>query len=197
ELDRGDRVAAASRGPPWLRRRRRQQQQPWGSRGDLLRTRIDWNKKSTRSRLQTVMWRKPVIEMRNRSRVMPRVYRRMRWALFPAQEKDEQSLGKDLNVLIGFGLFELQGSPGSPVDSEEDNWDVSDDEDHRSGEESDSSEEEVGRVPSRNTIGDVPLEWYKDEEHIGYDVAGRKIKKQARRDRIESFLAGVDDAKNW
>lgn len=31
---------------------------------------------------------------------------------------------------------------------------------------SDSSEDER---PARNTVGDVPLEWYKNEEHIGYD----------------------------
>ncbi|KAL0926735.1 hypothetical protein M5K25_002980 [Dendrobium thyrsiflorum] len=65
---------------------------------------------------------------------------------------------------------------------------------HHPAEESDSSEDEVA---PRNTIGDVPLEWYKDEEHIGYDIAGRKIKKHARKDKIESFLAGVDDSKNW
>ncbi|CAL9193902.1 ribosome biogenesis protein BOP1 homolog [Musa acuminata AAA Group] len=106
-----------------------------------------------------------------------------------ARGGDEESQPSD-----AASLSEDEGSQGSPVDSEEENGDVSDDEDHRSGEESDSSEEEV---PSRNTIGDVPLEWYKDEEHIGYDVAGKKIKKQARKDRIESFLAGVDDAKNW
>lgn len=49
----------------------------------------------------------------------------------------------------------------------------------------------------RNTIGEVPLEWYRDEEHVGYDVSGKKIKKQARKDKIESFLAGADNVKNW
>lgn len=61
-------------------------------------------------------------------------------------------------------------------------------------EESDSSEDEV---PSRNTIGDVPLEWYRDEEHIGYDVKGKKIKKKERQDKLDSFLASADDSKNW
>ncbi|KAI3521521.1 hypothetical protein L1887_10991 [Cichorium endivia] len=56
--------------------------------------------------------------------------------------------------------------------------------------ESDSSEDEVG---PRNTIGDVPLEWYK-EEHIGYDVAGKKIKKKERSDKVDSFLARTDDS---
>ncbi|CAK9147353.1 unnamed protein product [Ilex paraguariensis] len=61
-------------------------------------------------------------------------------------------------------------------------------------EESDSSEDEVA---PRNTIGDVPLEWYRDEEHIGYDLAGKKIKKKERQDKLDSFLASVDDSRNW
>jgi len=52
-------------------------------------------------------------------------------------------------------------------------------------------------VPSRNTIGDVPLEWYKDEAHIGYDLAGKKIKKKERQEKFDSFLASADDSKNW
>ncbi|XP_076926481.1 ribosome biogenesis protein BOP1 homolog [Bidens hawaiensis] len=60
--------------------------------------------------------------------------------------------------------------------------------------ESDSSEDEVG---PRNTIGDVPLEWYTDEEHIGYDVTGKKIKKKEKLDKLDSFLARTDDANSW
>ncbi|XVF00040.1 hypothetical protein REPUB_Repub03eG0252100 [Reevesia pubescens] len=65
---------------------------------------------------------------------------------------------------------------------------------HLAVDESDSSEDEVA---PRNTIGDVPLEWYKDEKHIGYDIAGKKIKKKERQDRLDSFLASADDSKNW
>ncbi|XP_068634739.1 ribosome biogenesis protein BOP1 homolog [Aristolochia californica] len=61
-------------------------------------------------------------------------------------------------------------------------------------EESDSSEDEV---ENRNTVGDVPLKWYEDEEHIGYDITGKKIKKQARKSKLDSFLAQADDSKNW
>jgi hypothetical protein len=35
---------------------------------------------------------------------------------------------------------------------------------------SESSEDEK---PPRNTVGTVPLEWYEQEEHIGYDRYGR------------------------
>ncbi|GAB4834115.1 Ribosome bioproteinsis protein 1 [Ancistrocladus abbreviatus] len=61
-------------------------------------------------------------------------------------------------------------------------------------EESDSSEDEVA---PRNTIGDVPLEWYKDEEHIGYDITGKKIKKKEKQDKLAKFLDRTDDSKSW
>ncbi|VVB03422.1 unnamed protein product [Arabis nemorensis] len=71
------------------------------------------------------------------------------------------------------------------------------DEDSEQGEvveESDSSEDEVA---PRNTVGDVPLEWYKDEKHIGYDITGKKITKKEKQDKLDSFLATMDDSKNW
>ncbi|KAF6150172.1 hypothetical protein GIB67_023127 [Kingdonia uniflora] len=60
--------------------------------------------------------------------------------------------------------------------------------------ESDSSEDEVA---PRNTIGDVPLKWYEDEEHIGYDITGKKITKQAKKDMLEHYIANADNSKNW
>ncbi|CAL4998536.1 unnamed protein product [Urochloa decumbens] len=92
-----------------------------------------------------------------------------------SEDDDEDSLS-----------FEDSGSgsgSGSDADSDE-----------AAAEESDSSEDEVA---PRNTVGDVPLEWYKDEEHIGYDIDGRKIKKRDREGRIEAYLKNADDAKNW
>ncbi|PKA45813.1 Ribosome biogenesis protein BOP1 like [Apostasia shenzhenica] len=85
---------------------------------------------------------------------------------------------------------DLEGSSGLSRDQGEEE----DDSYHSASEESDSSEDEVA---PRNTVGDVPLEWYKEEEHIGYDISGKKIKKHARKDKIDSFLAGVDDSRNW
>lgn len=60
---------------------------------------------------------------------------------------------------------------------------------------SDSSEDER---PVKNTIGAVPLEWYKDEEHIGYDLEGQRIvRKEAGEDKIDEFLRRADDPKSW
>jgi hypothetical protein len=45
----------------------------------------------------------------------------------------------------------------------------------------------------KNRIGDVPLEWYADEDHIGYDVYGNKIMRKDQGDSIDAFLARTDD----
>ncbi|CAM6119646.1 unnamed protein product [Calypogeia fissa] len=62
-------------------------------------------------------------------------------------------------------------------------------------EESDS--EDDGELAPRNTIGEVPLEWYKDEKHIGYDIEGKKITKKEKKDQLEAFLARSDNSKDW
>jgi hypothetical protein len=49
----------------------------------------------------------------------------------------------------------------------------------------------------RNTVGDVPLAWYKDEDHIGYDIDGKKIKKRDREGRIDTLLRNADSDTNW
>jgi BOP1NT (NUC169) domain len=48
----------------------------------------------------------------------------------------------------------------------------------------------------KNTIGNLPLEWYNDYDHIGYDVDGKPIGKKAGlggKDRIDAFLKSQDD----
>lgn len=54
--------------------------------------------------------------------------------------------------------------------------------------ESDSSEDEA----TLNRVGDIPLEWYKDEKHIGYDIEGRKLMK-TERSALERLLEATDD----
>ena len=54
---------------------------------------------------------------------------------------------------------------------------------------SDSSDDER---PARNTIGAVPLTWYKDEQHIGYDRDANKLTKRDRKDKLETLLAQTD-----
>lgn len=38
------------------------------------------------------------------------------------------------------------------------------------------------------TVGAVPLRWYKDEDHIGYDLEGKKIIKKQNADALDRLL---------
>ncbi|KAJ1920625.1 Ribosome biogenesis protein erb1 [Mycoemilia scoparia] len=53
---------------------------------------------------------------------------------------------------------------------------------------SDSSTEET-----TNTIGNVPIEWYADYPHIGYDIDGKKVLKPMTKDQLDTFLSNADD----
>jgi len=48
-----------------------------------------------------------------------------------------------------------------------------------------------------NTIGNIPIEWYDDMPHIGYDVDGRKIFRPAKGDELDKFLANTTDIAAW
>ncbi|XP_008329052.1 ribosome biogenesis protein bop1 [Cynoglossus semilaevis] len=58
----------------------------------------------------------------------------------------------------------------------------------------DSSDEE----DIRNTVGNVPMEWYKDFPHIGYDLDGRKIYRPIRnKDELDHFLDKMENPDYW
>lgn len=54
--------------------------------------------------------------------------------------------------------------------------------------ESDSSEDEG----TLNRVGDIPLEWYKDEKHMGYDIDGKRLMK-SEKGALEKLLEATDD----
>ena len=49
----------------------------------------------------------------------------------------------------------------------------------------------------RNTIGNIPHEWYNDFEHIGYDLSGKKIIKPPKVDEMQEFLNKMEDPLYW
>ncbi|XP_073338365.1 ribosome biogenesis protein bop1 isoform X2 [Pagrus major] len=60
--------------------------------------------------------------------------------------------------------------------------------------ERDSSDEE----DIRNTVGNIPMEWYKDFPHIGYDLDGKKIYKPIRnKDELDDFLDKMENPDYW
>ncbi|RIB16015.1 ribosome biogenesis protein ERB1 [Gigaspora rosea] len=58
--------------------------------------------------------------------------------------------------------------------------------------ESDTSTEEPV-----NTVGNIPMEWYDDYPHIGYDINGKKIMKPATSDELDKFLNNMEDPDSW
>eukprot|EP01134_Creolimax_fragrantissima_P004760 CFRG4760T1 len=69
---------------------------------------------------------------------------------------------------------------------------------HRGGwagyEDSDSDDE----IPA-NTVGNIPMEWYDEYEHVGYDLDGKKVLKSANagEDEIDHFLDKMDNPDYW
>lgn len=45
----------------------------------------------------------------------------------------------------------------------------------------------------KTTVGAIPVEWYKDYDHLGYDREGKQVIKSQRGDGIDTFLKSQDD----
>jgi len=61
----------------------------------------------------------------------------------------------------------------------------------------DPVEEEESEDETHNTIGKVPLQWYSEYPHIGYNLEGEKILKKERKDQIQEFIDRDDDPNYW
>lgn len=48
-----------------------------------------------------------------------------------------------------------------------------------------------------HTIGDVPLHWYEDFDHIGYDLEGEKVTRPKGEDAIDRFMALNETSSGW
>ncbi|KAI0721845.1 ribosome biogenesis protein ERB1 [Cerioporus squamosus] len=57
---------------------------------------------------------------------------------------------------------------------------------------SDSSTEDTP-----NRVGDIPMHWYDDLPHVGYDINGKKVLRPARGDELDKFLKTVEDPEAW
>eukprot|EP00007_Cunea_sp_BSH-02190019_P005889 CAMPEP_0174243616 /NCGR_PEP_ID=MMETSP0417-20130205/32300_1 /TAXON_ID=242541 /ORGANISM="Mayorella sp, Strain BSH-02190019" /LENGTH=846 /DNA_ID=CAMNT_0015323169 /DNA_START=25 /DNA_END=2562 /DNA_ORIENTATION=- len=49
-------------------------------------------------------------------------------------------------------------------------------------------EDEEELINNKNTVGNVPMEWYEDYDHIGYNLKGEKIIKKEAMDELDAFL---------
>ncbi|KAK5168335.1 Ribosome biogenesis protein erb1 [Saxophila tyrrhenica] len=51
-------------------------------------------------------------------------------------------------------------------------------------------------VPT-NTIGNIPLSYYDEYPHIGYDINGRRIARPAKGEALDSLLDSIDIPEGW
>ena len=133
------------------------------------------------------------------------------------QDSEDEAIGNELNLNSSDDEDDSDSSVYSDLEDEDDEdsevnesddeevEDSSDDEedvnDSKEGElddknngnsneyEYDSSDEE----DIRNTIGNIPVNWYDDYNHIGYSLDGKKIRKPKRGDELENFLSRMEN----
>lgn len=55
-----------------------------------------------------------------------------------------------------------------------------------------SDEEDI-----RNTVGNIPMKWYDDYKHLGYDWNAKKILKPDQGDTLDEFLKRMEDPDFW
>lgn len=55
----------------------------------------------------------------------------------------------------------------------------------------------LNEVTCTNTTGEVPEEWYREENHIGYSLLGLKLNRQIKTDSLDSFLEKLDRSNGW
>ncbi|KNC51639.1 ribosome biogenesis protein bop1 [Thecamonas trahens ATCC 50062] len=61
-----------------------------------------------------------------------------------------------------------------------------------------SDDESDDDMHSRNTLGKIPLEWYDEYDHLGYDLDGKPIAKTGSgMDTIDDYIARTDDPEYW
>ncbi|XP_050073826.1 ribosome biogenesis protein BOP1 homolog [Anopheles maculipalpis] len=104
----------------------------------------------------------------------------------PADDEDELRLGRIEDVLgegekktRGLSVFPtLPKRKGKPKDE------------YAAGDTSD--EEDI-----RNTVGNIPMHWYDEYKHIGYDWDAKRIIKAKKGDAIDDFLQRMEDPNFW
>lgn len=106
-----------------------------------------------------------------------------------SEEDSEEVAGCDEDNHRGEETSEEQAQAAPPCPRTEEAGALTRDE----YEEDSSDEEDI-----RNTVGNVPLAWYDEFPHVGYDLDGKRIYKPLRtRDELDQFLDKMDDPDFW
>ncbi|XP_015273998.1 PREDICTED: ribosome biogenesis protein BOP1 [Gekko japonicus] len=90
--------------------------------------------------------------------------------------------------------------PGKPVDKELPSCDKegSPSADQEPALENEYEEDSSDEEDIRNTVGNIPMEWYEEFPHIGYNLDGKKIFKPIRtKDELDKYLDKMENPDYW
>ncbi|XP_062543428.1 ribosome biogenesis protein BOP1 homolog [Armigeres subalbatus] len=105
-----------------------------------------------------------------------------------AQKEDERlgeidsALGSAPSKIRGVGVFPSQAKSRFSGGKNQDEYAAGDT----------SDEEDI-----RNTVGNIPMHWYDEYKHIGYDWDGNRLIKPPKTDAIDDFLKKMEDPNFW
>lgn len=100
------------------------------------------------------------------------------------QLRNEKNKDKQLQTV------KLKKNGASEKNAQVDGKTLKDDEDEYV--EDSSDEEDI-----RNTVGNIPMKWYDDYPHIGYNWDGKRIVKPQKGDQLDNFLKRMEDPDFW
>ena len=133
------------------------------------------------------------------------------------QDSEDEAIGNELNLNSSEDEDDSDSSVYSDLEDEDDEDSEVNESDDEEVEDSSDDEEDVndskeGKLDDknngnsneyeydssdeediRNTIGNIPVNWYDDYNHIGYSLDGKKIRKPKRGDELENFLSRMEN----
>jgi len=108
-----------------------------------------------------------------------------------SEDDTDSSDDEDDGLSVKVANTYINNATGKTVEEKESNVDVI--KTKAIFEDVDTSDEE----DIRNTVGNIPMEWYDEYEHIGYDKQGKKIGKKKQGDLLDGLLSKMEDPDYW
>ncbi|XP_055530537.1 ribosome biogenesis protein BOP1 homolog [Wyeomyia smithii] len=106
--------------------------------------------------------------------------------LLKAANKEDEKL-VEIDSVLGKPIVKTRGVGMFPSESKSR---LQEADEYAAGDTSD--EEDI-----RNTVGNIPMHWYDEYKHIGYDWDGNKLIKPPKSDAIDDFLKKMEDPDFW
>ncbi|KXJ78016.1 hypothetical protein RP20_CCG005849 [Aedes albopictus] len=109
--------------------------------------------------------------------------------LLEAAQKEDEKLG-EIDAALGTAPVKTRGVGIFPPEAKSRFKGGKNQDEYAGGDTSD--EEDI-----RNTVGNIPMHWYDEYKHIGYDWEGNRLIKPPKTDAIDDFLKKMEDPNFW